>query len=257
MTQPRDPDAIVAAWLEDGPVRLPPETRSAITVALRTQPRAGRRAIPGGNMLPLNKLTTAAAIVLAAGLVSAVLLVNRGTATGPTPSAVTPSAPIPSDGPSALPADAVSTTGWRSFSSQRYAYDMQYPPNMSAQQSVRQWVWADQADPLSPANDLFRGHVTVTAFGMPLAEHAERDPWIASYVYDLVGRTSPCTREPVDLPLKGVDGLPVVFFRETGPGDCGGLFAFVQVDRQMDTFFIGPAGQEQTLEAMLATVRFR
>ena len=30
MTGPRDPDAIIANWLEDGPIDLPEETRRAI-----------------------------------------------------------------------------------------------------------------------------------------------------------------------------------------------------------------------------------
>ena len=36
MTGPRDPDAIIATWLEDGPIDLPEETRRAIVVGLRT-----------------------------------------------------------------------------------------------------------------------------------------------------------------------------------------------------------------------------
>jgi Tol biopolymer transport system component len=36
MTQPRDPDAIVAAWLDEGPDRLPEATRRAIDVSSRT-----------------------------------------------------------------------------------------------------------------------------------------------------------------------------------------------------------------------------
>src|SRR4029078_11935388 len=48
MTKPRNPDATVAAWLEDGPVRLPHETRSAIVVALRIQLAVRREGIPAG-----------------------------------------------------------------------------------------------------------------------------------------------------------------------------------------------------------------
>jgi hypothetical protein len=36
MTTPRDPDEILAAWLDEGPTRLPDQTRRAITVALPT-----------------------------------------------------------------------------------------------------------------------------------------------------------------------------------------------------------------------------
>ena len=36
MTTPRDPDAILAAWLDEGPTRLPTPTRRAIIIALPT-----------------------------------------------------------------------------------------------------------------------------------------------------------------------------------------------------------------------------
>ncbi|MBF8289073.1 MAG: hypothetical protein HW391_41 [Chloroflexi bacterium] len=39
MNIPRDPDTVLAAWLEDGPLELPRETRQAIAVGIRTVPR--------------------------------------------------------------------------------------------------------------------------------------------------------------------------------------------------------------------------
>ena len=39
MTTPRDPDAVIGAWLDDGPGALPAETRQAITVGIRTVTR--------------------------------------------------------------------------------------------------------------------------------------------------------------------------------------------------------------------------
>ena len=36
MTVKRDPDAILAAWLEEGPTALPEPTRRAIAVTTRT-----------------------------------------------------------------------------------------------------------------------------------------------------------------------------------------------------------------------------
>ena len=43
MTVKRDPDAILAAWLEEGPTGLPEPTRRAIAVSTRT---TTRRAAP-------------------------------------------------------------------------------------------------------------------------------------------------------------------------------------------------------------------
>ena len=40
MSAPRDPDVILAAWLDDGPADLPSSTRRAISTAVRTTPQA-------------------------------------------------------------------------------------------------------------------------------------------------------------------------------------------------------------------------
>src|SRR6187402_3082770 len=40
MSAPRDPDVILAEWLDDGPVDLPSTTRRAISTAVRTTPQA-------------------------------------------------------------------------------------------------------------------------------------------------------------------------------------------------------------------------
>ena len=86
MNQPRDPDAIIATWLDDGPIELPDETRRAISVGLRTQPRLRRVAILGGSsMSPINRLAAAAVIVLAVGGLSIFVLANRGGDSGGVP----------------------------------------------------------------------------------------------------------------------------------------------------------------------------
>ena len=47
MTVQRDPDAILAAWLDEGPDRLPEPTRRAIAVTTRTDPSdAARSGVP-------------------------------------------------------------------------------------------------------------------------------------------------------------------------------------------------------------------
>jgi len=40
MNAPRDPDVVLAAWLDDGPEELPSSTRRAISTAVRTTPQA-------------------------------------------------------------------------------------------------------------------------------------------------------------------------------------------------------------------------
>jgi hypothetical protein len=73
----RDPDAILAAWLDEGPVRLPVDTRQAIAVGIRSVPRRrtgfvvpwGRLRLPAldPGRLPF-ALGGAAVVVLAAAL---------------------------------------------------------------------------------------------------------------------------------------------------------------------------------------------
>jgi len=276
MTQPRDPDAIVAAWLEDGPVRLPHETRSAIVVALRTQPRVRRTALPGGIMHPLNRFATAAAVVLAVGVVGVLLFSNRTSdvGTAPTvapsssPAAVAPSpssAAVPSSAPSGAPSAApsaqavVSTADWLPFSSTRYGYDVKYPPYLSPSQSTHQWTTADEADWLSAGHDLFKGQVAITVFAIQLPAGVTRDSWIASNLSGPVASSDPqaCTHTQVALPTSAVDRLPVVFWRESENADCGGTYAFVANGNRLYAFFIGLPGYEPTLEAFLSTLTFR
>jgi hypothetical protein len=79
MTGPRDPDAIIANWLEDGPVTLPVETRQAIEVGSRTMPAARRSMHLGGiTMTSLSRVAGVAAIVMIVGSVAGFVVANRG-----------------------------------------------------------------------------------------------------------------------------------------------------------------------------------
>ena len=94
MTTPRDPDEVLAAWLDEGPTRLPDQTRRAIAVAIptTTQRRRGRNA-PWRNpsMKPIARIATAAiAVVLVIG--GAVVVMRPGglNGTAATPSSASP-----------------------------------------------------------------------------------------------------------------------------------------------------------------------
>jgi hypothetical protein len=100
MTDPRDPEAIVLAWLEAGPTRLPESTRRAIAVTTRTTHQTWRRAVVPWRFPPMNGLSRyalvgAAVVVVAIG--GLVLLDVAppagvgGPAAGPTPT------PTPTD----------------------------------------------------------------------------------------------------------------------------------------------------------------
>jgi len=94
MTTPRDPDEILAEWLDHGPTRLPDQTRRAIAVAIptTTQRRRGRFApwrFP--TMRPIAKAASAALVlaVIAGGTLFAVGSTKGGGAATPSPSPCT------------------------------------------------------------------------------------------------------------------------------------------------------------------------
>jgi len=266
MNQPRDLDAIIATWLDDGPIDLPDETRRAISVGLRTQPRVRRVAILGGSsMSPINRLAAAAAIVLAVGALSAFVLANRVGGPGATPAPSIPAAPSaalpPSPSPSIAPSPSISTAGWVTFSSRRYGYDIKIPAlwTANAKQSTRQWsLEVDQYDWLTSAADSFGPDPHVTAFAVDVPAGTSNDAWIASYYGpDAKGSPDPCQHVPVDLGTKQVDGHPVAFWNELEGTSCGGTWAFVFIGNRVYVFTIGRTGQEPLFEALLSTVAFQ
>ena len=258
MNQPRDPDAIIATWLDDGPIDLPDETRRAIAVGLRTQPRARRVAILGGSsMFALNRIAAAAAIVLVVGGLSAFVLANRSGGPGATPN------PLVSVAPSAIPsataapspeATPVSTAGWLAFTSSHYGYNIAYPPTWAATQATRDWV--STTDPVAspgPGKDLdvFLGippngpETAVFGFAADVPAGTSEDAWLASYY---AGRNY-CPTTPTFVPIT-VDGHP-------GRLDpCYDAQAFVFIGNRVYVFVIFRTEQQPLFRAFLSTVRF-
>ena len=128
---PRDPDAILAAWLEEGPTQLPETTRRAIAVGLRST-RQNRRVLdvpwrPSSMNQSARLAVAAAAIVLVAG--GGLYLLSPGNqGVGGLPSA----SPSPSGGPSAGPsgspaASASAITDWQTVTSERFGYSVDIP----------------------------------------------------------------------------------------------------------------------------------
>jgi hypothetical protein len=104
MTAPRDPDAILAAWLEEGPTALPEPTRRAIAVATRTTDPSRRPFWMPHRRPMMNtyaRLAVAAvAIVIAVGGAAYFLTPAGGKIGGP-PTASPSFVPSPSARPSA------------------------------------------------------------------------------------------------------------------------------------------------------------
>jgi hypothetical protein len=131
-TTPRDPDAILAAWLEEGPNQLPETTRRAIAVGLRStrQTRRARRVPWRPNvMYPFARLAVAAAaIVIVAGGAFYLLSPSNQGIGGPSPAAT----PSPTAPPSATPAVPASpgpsqALTWKTFTAGHSPYRMEVP----------------------------------------------------------------------------------------------------------------------------------
>jgi hypothetical protein len=147
---PRDPDAILAAWLEDGPTQLPETTRRAIAVGLRSTSQTRRVLdVPWrpNVMNPFARLAVAAAaIVIVAGGALYLLAPGNQTIGGPS-AAPSPSVVAPSASPSAQASVSPSQpVAWESFTSRRFAYTMEVPVG---------WVYSNPIDDLP--DDLFPG----------------------------------------------------------------------------------------------------
>jgi hypothetical protein len=128
---PPDPDAILAAWLEEGPTQLPETTRRAIAVGLRSTRQSQRvMDVPRrpNIMNPFARLAVgAAAIVILAGGAFYLLSPGNQAVGGPPAASLSPSAE-PSASPSGSPAAlATAITEWQTVSSERFGYSVVIP----------------------------------------------------------------------------------------------------------------------------------
>src|SRR3954452_14386079 len=147
MTTLRDPDEIVAVWLDDGPTRLPAQTRRAITVALPTTPQRRR-----GWSVPWRPNLMSTSLKYAIGAVAVVAIAfggwffiapaSPGVGDGPGPTAspsatASPPAPSPSVAPStgpkafrseyfAVPLSLTLVDRWRLDSDETLSVDLQH-----------------------------------------------------------------------------------------------------------------------------------
>ena len=142
MNVQRDPDAILAAWLEEGPDVLPESTRRAIAVSTRTTHQSR---LPNwlpwraSNMNGMSRLAIAAVAVVAV-VVGGLLILRPGTdqpggvggpgSPVPSLSAAPSASPVPSaspaPSPAAIPEPPVGALT-RAFTSPTFGYSIQYP----------------------------------------------------------------------------------------------------------------------------------
>jgi hypothetical protein len=181
MTVRRDPDAIVAAWLEEGPDVLPESTRRAIDVTARTTKQARRLSWLlrwATHMNGMTRLVLAAAAVVAVAVGTLVVLRpgTDGSRVGG------PGSPVPSASASAsIPAMT------QSFTSEKYGYSVRYPADWRVEPATTLWFPPDwgasgsdmsELDLIAPVGDsaLFRAASALAP------DAASVDDWIAEFI---------------------------------------------------------------------------
>jgi hypothetical protein len=105
MTTPRDPDAMIAAWIDEGPHELPESTRRAIAVTTRTthQRRRGFGSPWRPFLMTPFARTVTAVLLLAVGVAGAAFLLAPGSQVGGPPSTAVPSSAPPSESATVAP----------------------------------------------------------------------------------------------------------------------------------------------------------
>lgn len=163
MNAPRDPETILAAWLDEGPTVLPDTARRAIAVSARSTHQTRRR-LPAPwrftSMSNLGRGLAAVAVVAVVAVAGIYVLGPRigGFGGSPTPSptiAVTPE-------PTPAPTPAPTVAGTLDYTSTRFAYNASYPGDWTLAQATQDWASSEIApnprgsnvdDFNNPAND--------------------------------------------------------------------------------------------------------
>jgi hypothetical protein len=168
MNPTREPSAVVAAWLEEGPNELPESTRRAIAVDVRTTHQARRSTrfpwrFRSADRLSLLAMAAVAVMVLAVAGLGLPRLPPDGSNVGGHPPASTAS-PSPSrlEAASAVPSTPttfVIPVMSEPFVSRRYGYSMLHPADWTGAEASQTWSapdWKAANSPLEPFDIISR-----------------------------------------------------------------------------------------------------
>ena len=196
MTAPRNPDAIVSAWLEEGPTELPEMTRRAIAVDVRTTNRRRRDLVAPWRDTNVNGMTR---LVLAA--IAVVVAVGGGLyvfgSRSPDPSGGVGGQPpaSPSGSPSSS-SSAVVPEMTETFLSRTHGYSVGYPTGSTV-------------EPASSANedqDFIRGPGVFRASSAMAPEGVSIDDWIDEALTPADGDCTEPGATLSDIPIDGQVG---------------------------------------------------
>lgn len=259
MNVTRSPDAIIAAWLEEGPSQLPDSTRRAIVTGTRTthqaRDRHGRLA-RRIDMLRFQSIAAVAAVAIVAvvAVVTLAILYRPGGDVGALPPT---SAPTPTPMATLSP---VSTAGWITFVSDRHGYSIRHPEDWAVTPASEPWPYGTgvAGGPGNPAAlDTFRSEastsrIVITSQLMP--DGLPEADWIEEYrarfteVYPAL-----CMPPPEQWEHRTVDGVALGVYV-----GCSYVEAVAFAGGRAYTFTIEEHGRasRQIYEQMLETIVF-
>jgi hypothetical protein len=209
----RDPDSVLAAWLDEGPTDLPEVTRRAILTALPTTPQARRGLLAPWGSTPMNAFARGAAVLVVAGVAIgalALFAVPKGGVGGPSPSSV-PS-PVSSSASStrSTPASAPPLpTLDATFISPSHGYQVEYPTGWTVTHGTGPWPLGTNHTPGDPILDaivtpsgIYRMRISGASIALPRGMTMDQFRAFAS-PYSSPFNSSPCTPvAPLPVPVK-------------------------------------------------------
>ena len=235
-------------WLDDGSDRTPPAAIDAVLLAVRTTPQERDLRTPRRfTFMPAStRLAAVAAIVAVAGVAALLLAGGRQNPPPETSPSTAPSQPPP----------AVDTTGWVTYTSERYGYSIQHPPQWEVTTASRDWAMdVDRTSWLSPAQDQLVDRqaayqIGVHGFAVDLPSGTAADAWIDAF---FAGNTGDCPVLAANLPTITVGSYSGKLADQPA---CGDSIAFVFHEPRMYVFTIGRENQLPLFNAFLSTVHF-
>ncbi len=185
MNATRDPDAILNAWLDEGPTDLPDATRRAILTSLPTTPQARRGPFAPWRFFPMDTYARlgAAAVVAVIAIGGALYLIGPRNGVGG-PSATASPSPAPTATATA-PAGTPNTTTWVPFSSAVFGFDARYPAGWRLEAGTTP---AGLGDLTSAERGFFDHFLAPTVTGLEMygtstliPSGMSEDAWVAAY----------------------------------------------------------------------------
>jgi hypothetical protein len=185
MNVEREPEVIVSAWLEEGPTRLPEQTRRAIAISTRTteQKRRSPWAPRRSPQMTMFARIAVAAIAVIAVVGGTVYLTGSKQSVGGVPPTPSPTLTMaPSSAPPSPEALATVPIAWTTYTSSRLGYTTDHPADWGVTPATADWPSIGLPEKGGVSMDVFGpspSGTTVWVSSVPLKPGKDAAYWIA------------------------------------------------------------------------------